>query len=139
MTSDKINMIILYFRREVVSFVWCPWSDDSRFTSRHHRPAVVAIKLIIISIDVLEREFEWSVSITADAEESRTREATIGHGLGLTMWNGWEIFIISEFLYYIGIKGCRRCKLEWMLLLILKKIELRKRGLWWEKMDKLDR
>lgn len=96
-TSDTINIIILYFNRDMVVFVWWPCREDSRFTSRHHIDAVNEIIITVIPTDEIDKKFECSLWIIILAADSNTIEATIGHGLGDTMWNGWDIFIISEF------------------------------------------
>jgi len=31
------------------------------------------------------------------AEHNKISEATIGHGLGDTIWNGWQVFVILDY------------------------------------------
>jgi hypothetical protein len=47
MISDAINIIILYFNNFIVVKEWFPSSEDSRFTSRHHKNILVAMNRMI--------------------------------------------------------------------------------------------
>lgn len=85
MISDRINMIILNFSKSIVGLVWCPWSDDSRFTSRHHMAAGNAIMAEVMVIRGIDRILAWKEAITEVAAERRIKDATIGHGLGETI------------------------------------------------------
>lgn len=78
-------------------FVWCPCKDDSRLTSRHHMAAVKEIIDATIRIKINDMRLECRFWINILAADSKTMDATIGHGLGDTIWNGCDNFVISEF------------------------------------------
>jgi len=95
--SDKINIIILNFKSFIVVNEWCPCNEDSRFTSRHHRNVFVIINNIneiVIIILILFLLIEDNIDTATD---NNVNDEMIGQGLGDTKWNGFLIFIISEF------------------------------------------
>lgn len=59
MISDRMNIIILYFNKDMVLFVWWPWRDDSRFKSRHHIAAVSEIINELKNTNKYDILFEW--------------------------------------------------------------------------------
>jgi len=95
--SDKMNIIILSFKSFMVVKEWCPWKEDSRFTSRHHKNMFIIVNIINrIKIRILILLFPIDDKIEIIIESS-VNEETIGQGLGDTKWNGFIIFVISEF------------------------------------------
>lgn len=87
-TSERMNMIILLFRRFITVFECVPCIEDSRVRSRHHKNLFIAMNVVIkINVDFLSLFF-LMFAINVIAVASKERDARIGHGLGDTIWNG---------------------------------------------------
>jgi len=85
-TSDIMNIIILYFKREMVTGECWPWKDASRFTSRHHMAVVMIIIFIVTKIVEINSKLEWRFIISMLAADRRISDIAIGQGLGVTIW-----------------------------------------------------
>jgi hypothetical protein len=99
-TSDIMNNTIPVFNPFDTKVVWFPWIVASRWTSRHHAIEVNKITMIVIS---LRLELILFTQDSPDPNnESAPKEATNGHGLFSTRWNGLNFSVIILILLCIG-------------------------------------
>lgn len=91
--SEVINKIIPHRRPFITKFVWNPWKELSRDTSRHHWAQQITSVKVLTNIIWLFVEFIQNVvAVSIDIVEKLTKR---GHGLGKTKWNGWCWFAIG--------------------------------------------
>jgi len=67
--SDRINIIILYFNIFIITIEWFPWSEASRFKSRHQRNGIRVRGMIIKIIMLVFRYWVIKLNISRIAEE----------------------------------------------------------------------
>lgn len=108
--SDVIKRIIPSFSPTTTFKVWLPWKVLSRTISRHHR---YEIKKIVNKLDINNITFELkNKEIKPMSNDIANNDEKIGHGLVLTMWNGWKVFDISLLQKYITLIGLKKHKIE---------------------------
>ena len=95
-SSEMMNKIILILISLVTVSVWNPWNVLSRTTSRHHwiRHIIIVINLIINSVII----FVYANKIIPKNMFMMLIDVNIGHGLIVTIWNGWLVVVIIRFV-----------------------------------------
>lgn len=93
-TSDTINIIILYFTNFMEVFECPPRKDDSCFTSVHQRKVATVGPLRTNSRLYIEFEFIEIVEINIDTTNSNATDIIKGHGLNAGIKNGFLVLII---------------------------------------------
>lgn len=98
-TSDVMNRIIPHRNPFITRFVWNPWKDLSRETSRHHwEQDRVTVRVLIIIKFIC---FVWDQRAVPNNKDIVDNLTIKGQGLGKTRWKGWYWFIIC-FSYVHG-------------------------------------
>lgn len=95
-SSEIINNSILIFIKEWTDWEWNPWNVLSRIISRHHRDKqIININILIISN---KKSFRFVNKISLINKFIIFIEVIKGHGLGVTIWKGWENIFIVWFI-----------------------------------------
>jgi hypothetical protein len=91
-TSDVIKRIMPVFNPFITTKEWLPWSEASRWMSRHHENEIRSIKdKEAIIVRVLTLFISNNPEIT---KHKAPLDANKGHGLWSTKWKGLNFFII---------------------------------------------
>lgn len=91
-TSEEINRIIPVFSPVITIFEWCPWIEASRWMSRHQTYARIDVISRIINVKL--NIFLLIITSMDSTTQRILFEASRGHGLTSTRWNGLNFFII---------------------------------------------
>lgn len=94
-TSDTMNRIIPDLSPLVTKCWWKPWSIDSRVVSFHHIYALLHMSIMINKVIKLNVVVKLILAIKVAAHANLA--LMIGHGLKVTIWNGWNLFFIFRF------------------------------------------
>lgn len=97
-TSDAMNKIIPVFNPLITNSEWFPWSEASRWISRHHEKAIKSIRIRDTDTIFIVILF---IIIKPDATKQKAPfEARRGQGLVSTRWKGLN-FIINFILFLL--------------------------------------
>lgn len=104
-TSLKIKSIIPHFKPSWTFMEWSPSKTPSREISRHHKKEK---KHKIIKFLKNNKE-KWNLNIktTPDVTPKAENPHNKGHGLKVTKWNWWKIFItrfVKKHLFNFKLK-----------------------------------
>jgi len=99
-TSEAMNRIMPVFSPFMTELECNPWVELSRWMSRHHTNATVSMNASAITITLGVSLF--MISRPDSTKQIAPPEASSGHGLISTKWNGFDLFVITLLLWCIG-------------------------------------
>lgn len=93
-----MNKITPCFNPDCTSSVWRPWKVASLITSLHHTNITVPNMKRPNKIKYSAPIWPWTQAPTLNTVTNADKAPKAGHGLGVTIWNGWyDNDIISNF------------------------------------------